>query len=503
MNNRSYIADLCGQDIITFHDLEHCAEGALSTIPGIHYLPDGTSNNVVDNKHVKPFNRGHNAAAKVTDLFNRYAKNVTVSTQAMNSGLVTGPPPEARLSGGIHDSIDWFEKIQFQHKDTSLTSTHYLHFSSPSPLLQDAADITSINITTGICLFAGRALASSIPSNEHGFNMSALEHTEPTIYELDMIARVAPAIADLVALLKADHGHENCRESGFNGPLNVSLDIPSFHYYHTVEKRLKDQLCTFPEAIRWMDAVEKRHYQISRVFRRYIQHELARRGRHETHIQVSSSGTAGFVYHIIQKSLREGVLVSLGHVLQRISAYDPVWNRFFELITEKEKPHDFLCLGYLFYVYDIARPALLHDGILDSPRPNPLLISIDDTIERRIYRRTQQLFKKVRAIPEYPVTPKLLEIYPCRRIFMDNNQTNMGLYCHDPSPERLDAHSCKCRRALATIVNKNGCRGQDCHFMTQTGDKRRIDAFGVVGMLFGADAGAVLRKICVEEGLIS
>lgn len=503
MDNRAYIADLSGQDTITFHDLEHCTEGALSAIPGIHYLPDGASNNVLDSKHVKPFNRGHNAAVKATDLLNRHAKNATASTQATKSGLFAGPPPEAGHSGSIHDSVLWFEKIQFQHKDTSLTSTHYLHFSNLSLLPQDVADITSINIITGICLFTSRVLASSIPSNEHGLNISALEHTEPTIYELDTIARVTPAIADLVALLSTNHGHGNCRESGLNGSLNVSLDIPSFHYYHTVEQRLKDGLCTFPEAIRWMDAVEKRHYQISRVFRRYIQHELLRRGHHETHIQVSSSGTAGFVCHVLQKSLREGVLVSLDHVLQRISAYDPVWNRFFELITEKEEPRDFQSLGYLFYVYNIARPALLHNEILDSPKPTPLLISIDDTIERRIYHRAQQLLKKVRAMPEYPVTPNLLEIYPCRRVFMDKNQTKMCLYRHDPSPERLDVHSCKCRRALATIVNGNGCGVQDGQVMSRTGDKGGMDASGVVGMLFGADAGTVLRKICVEEGLIS
>lgn len=407
MESRPLIAELRGQDTLLFHDLEHCIEGASLALPGIHYLPDGADNNGFDTKHTKAFNRGHNATVKATDFFNRYGKNATTSIQAANSGLITGPPPDAEHSDSIHSAVHWFEKIQFH---TNLTSTQYLHFSNPSLLSQDVST-SSINIISGICLFSGRVLASSIPSNEHGLNNSALEHAEPTLYELENIARIAPAIADVAALLNTKHGHL-CRES--NVPLKISLDIPNFHYYYTVEKRLRDGLCTFPEALQWMDAVEKRHYQVSCVFRRYTQHELVRRGCHGTHTQVSSSGTAGFVCDMLRQSLREGTLLSLDAALQRISAYDPIWTRFSDILPEKDKPRDFQGLGHIFVCM------------------------------------------------------------------------------------------CKCRRALATIVNVNGRGGQNDNVLSEAGpSKSRIDSFGVMGMLYGGDVAAVLRKICMEEGLIS
>lgn len=163
-----------------------------------------------------------------------------------------------------------------------------------------------------------------------------------------------------------------------------------------------------------MDAVEKRHYQVSCVFRRYTQHELVRRGCHGTHTQVSSSGTAGFVCDMLRQSLREGTLLSLDAALQRISAYDPIWTRFSDILPEKDKPRDFQGLGHIFVCM------------------------------------------------------------------------------------------CKCRRALATIVNVNGRGGQNDNVLSEAGpSKSRIDSFGVMGMLYGGDVAAVLRKICMEEGLIS
>lgn len=474
-------------------------------IPGTYYLPDGvSSNDVLDSKQIKSLNKGHKASVKATDLFNCYGQKGMVSIQATNGGLLSGPPPDTEhgQNQSIHDAVLWFEKTRFHHKETSLTSTHYLHFSAPNTLSQSAS-ASSINLISGVCLFSGKVLASSIPDKEYGLNASALERAEPTIYELENIARVAPAIADVVASFNTNHGHPRHE-------LNTCLDIPSFHYYHTVDERLRDGLCTFPEALRWMDAVEKRHFRISRVFRRYIQHELARRSWHwkksEYRIELSSSGSPGFMCDILRQSLRGCILPSPDHVLRRISEHDPIWDTFFRLISEKERPRDFQSLGYLFHVYYVVRPVLLDAttrGHNSTNPSNPLVISIDDIHERRIYHRAQQLLKKIRTMPDHSVTPNLLEIYSCRRIFTDSNQSRTNLFYRDLSPEQLPVHPCRCGSVLATLRNVNGRGGQNGDVMLKNGTgKGKISPFGVVGMLYGSEGGAALREICMKEGLI-
>ena len=542
MEQRPLIADICGQDgapaTISFHDLELATQGPSPAIVGYHYLPAETDIRGVDSRHTKAFIKGHKAAVQVADLFNNNNKihkgtkdPAPIPMRVMSSGLVKGSFADEEQGQNLHEAILWFEKTRFQFQALMTTgcwtSTHYLHFSNPlspqtvSGLHDDGGYSPNITLISGVCLFSKRLISASIPKEGHGVHVQALEVPNPTLYEVETIARVAPVIADMIAVLD-DHGTEHsngddrlCRDGDGDGDgssrkLSLCLTVPRFHYYQTIDTHLRDGLCTFPQAIQWMDAVDKRHHQIIRVFHRYIQHELSRRPQQRQQAdsvhQIVPLHSVSLVCEIIRDSLQKEHLPSLDYVLQMLEIHDPTWTGFYALIPEKDRPRDFQDLGYLFYVYQVVRPALLEQHN-PNPQPqsqsqsqyNPLIIGVDDIHERRIYIRAQKLLKRIRSRPEYLARPHLLETYTCNRVFINQNrdreQGKASLYCQDPSPGEIVLKE----RSLCRSKPANG-NGHGCCENGDSGDTA-LDTFDVISVLYGYHAATVLKGLCVDVGL--
>ena len=540
MEPNPLIADLCGQDgapaTIAFHDLELATQGPSPAIVGYYHLPAETGIRGVDSRHIKAFIKGHKAAVQVADLFNNNKNNEGIKDPASmpmrvtSSGLVKGPSADEEQGQNIHEAILWFEKTQFQFQALTTagcwTSAHYLHFSNPLPP-QTGSGIHDITLTSGVCLFSEKLVSASIPKG-HGIHVQALELPKPTLYEVETITRTLSVIADLISILDNDGtDHSNgdsslCRDSDDDGPnrrINLNLDVPSFHYYQTLDTR--DGLCTFREAIQWMDAIDKRHHHIIRVFHRYILHELSRRPRRRLRQQrqkadniqqITPLFSVSVACKIIRNSLQNERLPSLDHVLQMLTIHDPTWTGFYALIPEKERPHDFRDLGYLFYVYQVARPALIEQHNL-NPNPkslsqsNPLIISVDDIRERRIYARAQKLLRRIRTRPEYPAMPHLLETYTCNRVFIDQNrdreQGKADLYYQDPSPKGMILKD----KEVVTVKEKSMCRSKfaNGHGYCENGHGHGhgtiLDTFDVISVLFGSHAAIVLKRLFADEGL--
>lgn len=541
MEPRPLIADLCGQDgvpaTIAFHDLELATQGPSPAIVGYHHLPAETDIRGVDSRHTKAFSKGHKAAGQLADLFNNNKNNegtgdpAPIPMRVTSSGLVKGSSADEEQGQNFHEAILWFEKTQFQFQAPTTTgcwtSTHYLHFSNPLPP-QNVSGIHDITLISGVCLFSRKLMSASIPKEGHSAHVQALEVPKPTLYEMEGIARAAPAIADMITMFDDDGtDHSNgdsslCRDGdgiGSNRKLSLNLDVPSFHYYQAVDTRLRDGLCTFPEAIRWMDAVDKRHHQIICVFHRYIQHEISRRPRRRLRRQqqansiqqITALPSVSLVCGIIRDSLQNERLPCLDHVLQMLTIHDPIWTGFYVLVPEKERPRDFRGLGYLFYVYQVVRPALVgqHNPSPQSQsqspsqsQSNPLIIGVDDIQERRIYIRAQKLLKQIRTRPEYSAKPHLLEMYTCKRVFINQNrdreQGNASLYCQDPSPGGMSLKERSLCRSNSTNGNGPG-HGHDCK--NGGGEITVLNTFDVISELFGCHAGAVLKGLCVDVGL--
>ncbi|KAL8825715.1 MAG: hypothetical protein Q9191_004244 [Dirinaria sp. TL-2023a] len=497
------IADIQSQSgesaVISFHDVELCTKKCSSEILG--YFHSSCSDETIDAKYGKAVYKGHKVAMRAAELINHRHTEATM-IRVTDSGLVGGSPCEgpARIAEGI----TWFEKVRFDFcipglKRFALTSTNYLHFSSPmAQIVPDDFYKGEFTIITGMCLFSARILQSSIPQGGP-IDIEKLQYAGPTLYEVEYIARSAPVIADFLALLSRtstphqDHGRQ----------LNLCLDIPSFHYYQSIDQRLRDGYCTFQQALQWMEAVEKRHEQIAGVFRRYINYKLSQRDILTREFEVRVSPSADWVCCILRQFLVKGVLPSLDSILHSLSTYDPIWAGFFCLIPEKEKPHDFKSFGHLFYVFQVVRPALVESNNItrnnEKARSSSiartalrrLLIGIDDGVERRIYSRAQKVLKRMNALSsKYPVTFSLLEVYLCRRVFISRNQSGSNLYLDDPSPERPTMGVC-------TRLPPSRDMSDEAH----AGLSHKLDPFDVISKLYGSSAGAVLERLFSEVKL--
>ncbi|RHZ63462.1 uncharacterized protein CDV56_108942 [Aspergillus thermomutatus] len=497
---------------IAFHNIEHCTQKTSSAILGYYHLPHiGSEHSSSDNadeaaKYTKAFIKGRKVAVKVANLINQGKTIHPVPLRVTGSGLVGGPPCEghARLIEGI----TWFEKTQFHHQSlrpegNHSTASHYLHFSTPLAQIIPGAEgrtqpmdvVQDITLISGMCLWASRIIQSSMPRGQR-LDVSRLLSSKITLYEVEYLARAVPVIADLAAALSANNPYGPT-------PLNIRLDIPSFHYYHSLEERLRDGCCTFPEALQWMHAVEKRHHQLSRVFCRLIDHELSRRWvgtPHRRKLDVQVSPLADLVFQLICDSLANSVLPDVDDILQIVQTEDTTWVRFYSLVPENEKVTDFRALSYLFYVYQVLRPALeqTHVNTTEGDEAtSKLLISVDDAFERRIYSRSQKLLKKLRAsLPASAAVPHLLEVYLCRRIFINSNETGSNLYLDDPSPEPFVLRLCQ---GLAPEGKQELVRAQDRH--NTRPETIKLDAFDVVEGLYGSHIAEVLKDLFAEVGL--
>ncbi|KAJ5570098.1 uncharacterized protein N7459_009528 [Penicillium hispanicum] len=495
---------------ISFHDPEQCMRGQSSEILGYYHLPR-TTDEEEDPHYTKAFAKGRKVAVNVASIINSdKGPKRDPSVILTNSGLIGGPPCDGHALRT--EGITWFEKTHFQPQasvmnDQSWPSTHYLHFSSPVAKIQPGpppgkgspqSGLQDVSIVSGMCLFSSSILQSSTSSGRH-FDVEKLSRAKPTLYEVEYLARSAPVIADLASILTPDH-EQSTRA------LSISVDVPSFHYYLSVDEHLRNGgSCTFTEALQWMAAVEKRHQQISQVFCRYINYKVSRRRGTSRNFDIQVSPSADLVCQFLRECLAKCVLPSVDDALARLSAEVPTWATFYELVPEKEKPKDFRALGYLFYVYQVLRPALesrrkepqslCRDSLCKkccAPQATPtkLLISVDDAVERRIYSRSQKLLKKLRTLPDNPIDCNLLETYLCRRVFINSNEAGSNLYLDDPSPALPVAKDC---RTLADKADDAMGSAQD--------DETKMDPFDVVKKLYGSSAAEVLEDLFAEVGL--
>lgn len=502
---------------IDFHNIEHFTQKGSFAIRGYHHLPHtGAEDSNSDDQHgaakyTKAVIKGRKVAVKVADLINHGKTTHPVPLRVSGSGLIGGSPCEghARLIEGI----TWFEKTQFNHQALRVetghpTATHYLHFSTPLAQIIPRAErrtqpmdlVQDITIVSGMCLWTSRIMQSSMPRGQP-LDISRLQPAKATLYEVEYLARAVPVIADLAAVLSGNNQYQPT-------PLSIRLDIPSFHYYYPLEERLRDGCCTFSDALEWMHAVQKRHHQLSRVFCCLVDHELSRRwgetsGREKLNIQVSHS--AGLVHQLICDSLANGVLPDVNDVLSVLETEDATWACFYALVPKNERVTDFRGLSYLFYVYQVLKPALEEPPYIAEMRngdaATKLLISVDDAFERRIYSRSQKLLKKLRAsLPASAAAPHLLEVYMCRRIFINSNEAGSNLYLDDPSPEPLLLRQCQ-GLAVEGKQKQQLVRAQCQDRHQYPAETVKLDAFDVVEGLYGSYLTEVLKDLFAEVGL--
>ncbi|KAI4921050.1 hypothetical protein J4E85_009165 [Alternaria conjuncta] len=423
------------------------------------------------------------------------------------NGIVGGYPQ------GYHEwatkRIAFFVETRFDFT-TSLTpativsSTQWLHFAGPSSnaALQGflTSGLRSVTILSGICLFSGKAMTTAT-KDVPIIDLQDGQCNRATLYELEYIARSAPVIADLaIASRPATERTTHINGDKAYQPLQICLDIPSFHYYQTIDDLLRSGRCGFAEAMNWLHTIETHHQQISHIFRGYLHVELMRRDPSIKSYAISVTPGGERILSTIRKSLMKRSLPSVQQAIDDLKVHEPGWTKFMQFVPDTEKPKDFRSLGQMFYVYQVVRHALGEE----STQPN-LLISVEDSAERGVYSRAQKLLKRIRD-STCSASPILLETYLCPRVFVDNNAHGSELYAHDPYPasvyERYNLESEKPLLGSSRTRLKLDRAGSQSDVVPEADPTLlELDTLEVIERLYGERSATLLRELGKELGL--
>ncbi|KAI1313245.1 hypothetical protein F5Y03DRAFT_338507 [Xylaria venustula] len=487
-----------GSAYLSFLDFERHIQGNPSKIAGF-YVHHGLASAedltqtlcTIRKNYINASIKGYKMAVQAAKLLNSKEPADSMQMKITETAFVCGPPSEGhakRLEG-----ITSFQKMQFGSKDS--VSSQYLHFSRESQLLHDMlvkegkTMYDRVCLQSGMCLFSMNMVQSSLDNNG-SVDASRLICPTPTLYEVEYIARACPVIADMATtILDTTTRARGQNPSVGEITLQVGLDVPSFHYFHSVQSKVQDGACTFPEALRWMNLVIQRHHQIAEVFHGYLLHQLTQRGVEASQIKVEISKRGITVAAHILEALERSEMPSFDEVLKLLGEEDDTWSHFWDMLPPKDRAVDFRTLSYLFYVYEVIQPALKGNIIPAETKSNSkanigrLVIGIDDGAERPIYSRSQKLLKKIRNHPAIERLPFLMETYMSRRVFINNNEAGSNLYLDDPSPEK------------PTMAPESlGEEGLQC-------SSKDFGPYDLARSLYGEEASRVLRQLFDTVGL--
>ncbi|KAK8032674.1 hypothetical protein PG990_002408 [Apiospora arundinis] len=427
--------------------------------------------------------------------------------------ITSGPPCAG--AAREREGITSFHRMKFhlpKHvgcvQDVHETSSQMLHLSCDGLRSEDTLfdrfgrwSRDHVTIVSGMCLFSDKIMRDAV-KGDGKLDVSKLSSQEPTLYELEIIARSSSAIADVASHILGKN------PAAKPIPLEIVLDAPSWHYFQVVHGNLASGHCTPAEALDWLQAVELRCEQVTTVFENSVRHEMGLRGVPAGFYHIlTAPGTAG-VGTSIRQALTSGMVPDIADCMDAICEVEGErWAMFYSLIPEKDRPCDFRSLGNLFYIYEVVRPALAakngstaaelevsgpnaalddssssgHSDILDSALhlkvnvERPLIMSIDDRAERKIYSKAQAFIKKIRRAPQIPSHPLLLELYSARRVFINGNTGGDSLYWNDSSSHPLR--------------------------MNTTAGSPELEAFGVIRNLYGNDCAQNLQRWFLEAGV--
>ena len=520
---------------IHFQRIDLCSGRHADTSPnvlGFYTVYEGPSSSSLtehhyfcDDKHHKAFSKGKKAALRVVHLLNgnpqtiyellEVATNIGTETSFLHTGNVA---LVGHLSSKGHTSdlevVTSFQKMTFHFSCPldnlqigACTSTQLLHFSCPSLNTKEVLFaghgiplFDRVDILSGMCLFSAEIMRGSVMEDGH-VDVRKLLYANPTLYEMEYIARSSSAIADVAAtIILRSTALEQRAHHEFSLPVSITLDVPSFHYYQLIDDKLEQGLCSASEAIAWIEAVEQRYDQVARVFENAVRYELGRRGISPTQdCEIRVSPRTNLVASSIHRALKDLRNPCLNNILHELgNQKDGVWQDFYKLVPSHEQPQDFRALGYLFYIFQVVRPALMknpmHSSLVNSSgsdssgpssRLQSLLISVDDSAERRIYSRAQKFLKKIRNSPESLTNPTLVEMYMIQRVFINGNESGSNLYLDDPTS--------KSRAILHVIDHEGNAEGGSSSALVEPVD--------VVRILYGYECAKNIQTWFTEVGL--
>ncbi|MCO1575567.1 hypothetical protein M8C13_07320 [Crossiella sp. SN42] len=285
------------------------------------------------------------------------------------------------------------------------TRTHHMAAQATETLPETIADVDELHLITGASLLSPTAVSL----RSHDGHRAAGLHADPgsftpvahvavddhlTLYEWELIVRLAAAITDLVSTL----------------PLSqlvvIWLDVPDLQpYLHLLHHAAQAPVANQAVLAHWWAENEARSTRLRGLLKYYVQRGLAGAGR----IDVPIHEPAGL--SPLKPTLRRQLHTSPTHVdLPRLLALletDPIWARMLTLI----RPADPAQLALYSAVSRLLRP-----GLGRPATSRTVTLAVDSPADRRTLGVARDL---AASVPGY--TGHLAGVYPMPRILLSGN----------------------------------------------------------------------------------
>ncbi|KAJ9490144.1 hypothetical protein VN97_g3149 [Penicillium thymicola] len=411
------------------------------------------------------FLNGEQAAAHPSVYLQDRAR-LRLCEEAILVGAPRGTATRTREGIASYDKMEFLFPESRQRK-----SIQMLHVSCPS--LQPGATLLdshsgsvhdSITILSGMCLFTRKILNSTTTNG--CLDGQKLRHMSPTLYEMECIARLSAIIADVTTLTQSNFGEDN------HPAVNIS------------------DACSLEEAIDWTEAIKLRRQQLASVLKKAVWHELGQRQvAHKSTlkaIQISPESTVvdELIKETLQLSGRNSIRCSgtaTNHTLSEISGFSMYFKfrpALLKAIPCQEAP-------------SCKAPACEQPNLRRGQRqclPQlPLIISLDDRAERKIYSQAHSLLLRLSRSSNQLVNPTLVQLYMLRRVYIDGNKDGQRLYWHDPSPVLPLLEGTKEQQ-------RRDARNHDHH-------RRELQQTDILTELYGRECSANIQGWFKEAGL--
>ncbi|KAE8151427.1 hypothetical protein BDV25DRAFT_138847 [Aspergillus avenaceus] len=291
-------------------------------------------------------------------------------------------------------------------------------------------DVRSIQINTGMCLASKSCLCVSPQYNSDlgGEGRPVLSWPppdRPTMYEMEIIARLSSAVADVVALSGATL-------EGAGTHISINLDLPDLQYYWSACELFEKGLVSVDYVQDWMAAVDERKDKLARVMVKAI-HEMLH-GRHIPLIDVNVTSGSEAAVAILKGKIQKGTLPTVDELLAALQLEGPdaiLWHVFLGHLESRFQPTSPLDLGRLVYVFKAVKPVLASQ-LLSGQLLN---IIIDDPAECKIFESAARFLKRYFESQAKPVAHSLMfGLFPMQRIFVAGPGRS-DLYLNDPGAD--------------------------------------------------------------------
>ncbi|GAB3902548.1 hypothetical protein GCM10029964_093180 [Kibdelosporangium lantanae] len=295
----------------------------------------------------------------------------------------------------------------------------YVYTRGLSNSMPDVA-ASRLRIVVGTCLYGVAGVRFDGPDGPHrldnvvGRAVDQVHLDEDlSLYELEVIARVAQYVGDLTAVMPA------------STPITVVVDVARLQYYATLLDGYAQGLVPADVLYQWWAHVDRRWAQLTTRLAGRVRRHTAMAGRP---VRIVESPGLGPALAVLRDAVARGwptgggpdgqpaLVRDLLDAMLR-SSTGPEWAT---LLAHLPRPATVRDVALASYTWTLTRPALLPPAHRDRPT---VTVMVDDASEHSMFRAADRLLSSLAAARVDVHSTPLVGLFPLRRVHFRDPQS--------------------------------------------------------------------------------